>query len=278
MKDFDLRVISLGAGVQSSTMYRMAALGEFDVVPDYAVFADTQAEPPWVYEMLDLLERDHGDVIPIVRATAGSLGDAVRRASKPDAPRFASVPFWVEGGDGRSAPGRRQCTREYKINVVQRAVRAKLGLKKGERAAGRFQVEEWIGISTDEASRAKPARYPWVTTRWPLLYDEPMSRSDCKQWSADRGFAVPQKSSCTFCPYRQPAEYARWREEEPALWEEACQFDEMLRARGPLRGTRAEQYVWRELRPLRDLPPLAELDGRDQLELFDFECEGMCGV
>ena len=94
--EYDLRVISLGAGVQSSTLYRMAALGEIPgPKPDVAIFADTQAEPPWVYETLDALERDHGDVIPIRRPTRGSLREALEAGITSDGGRFASVPFWV---------------------------------------------------------------------------------------------------------------------------------------------------------------------------------------
>lgn len=148
---YNLRVISLGAGVQSTTLYRMAALGEITPLPDVAIFADTQQEPSWVYENLDRLEQDHGDVIPIRRATRGNLGESVKVG-------FASVPFWVKGSDGRETLGRRQCTREFKIDVVKREIRTLLGLRRGERAQGRFLVEEWVGISLDEAHRAKPSR------------------------------------------------------------------------------------------------------------------------
>lgn len=279
--DFDLRVISLGAGVQSSTLYRMAALGEIPgPKPDMAVFADTQAEPPWVYEQLDALERDHGDVIPIRRPTAGNLANDLLHGKNSTGHRFASVPFWVEGRDGSSTPTKRHCTREYKIDVVKRAIRDELGLKPGERAVGRFRVEEWVGISVDEATRAKPSRYDWIETRWPLLYDVPMRRSDCLEWNESRGFPAPGKSACTFCPYRHDAEYARWREEAPDLFEEACRIDEAIRNAGALvqRGMRNPQYVSRSLIPLRDLPLLEELDGRQQIDLFDNECEGMCGI
>jgi hypothetical protein len=40
-----LRVISLGAGVQSTTMALMATHGEITLMPDCAIFADTHAEP-----------------------------------------------------------------------------------------------------------------------------------------------------------------------------------------------------------------------------------------
>ena len=40
-----LNIISLGAGVQSSTMALMATYGEITPMPDAAIFADTQWEP-----------------------------------------------------------------------------------------------------------------------------------------------------------------------------------------------------------------------------------------
>ena len=278
MSDFDLTVISLGAGVQSSTMYRMSAVGDLPRV-DYAIFADTQSEPRWVYETLDLLERDHGHVIPIIRASVGSLQEDLEKGVNSSGQPFAPVPFWMEGKDGRYAPGRRQCTREYKIDVVKREIRTLLGLKKGERAAGRFRVEEWIGISLDECTRAKPSRESWRTTRWPLLYDVPMRRGDCITWNQDHDFPVPQKSACTFCPYRPAAEYARLRVEQPEVFEEACKIDDMIRSSnsGTMRGMKNEQFVTKLLVPLRDIPPLEELEDQT-LDLFDEECEGMCGV
>ena len=39
-----IHIISLGAGVQSSTMALMAACGEITPMPQCAIFADTQAE------------------------------------------------------------------------------------------------------------------------------------------------------------------------------------------------------------------------------------------
>ena len=40
-----LRIISLGAGVQSTTMALMASHGEIGPMPDCAIFADTGSEP-----------------------------------------------------------------------------------------------------------------------------------------------------------------------------------------------------------------------------------------
>ena len=49
-----LRILSLGAGVQSTTLALMAAKGEIDPV-DCAIFSDTQSEPKAVYEHLERL-------------------------------------------------------------------------------------------------------------------------------------------------------------------------------------------------------------------------------
>ena len=47
-----LTIISLGAGVQSTTMALMAAHGEITPMPDCAIFADTGWEPKAVYDHL----------------------------------------------------------------------------------------------------------------------------------------------------------------------------------------------------------------------------------
>lgn len=270
----DLTILSLGAGVQSTVLYLLAARGELPL-PDYAIFADTQCEPDWVYDNLNDLERAYGDTLPIRRPTAGNLQTAVENGVNGTGNRFAAVPFWVVGQDGNYAPGRRQCTREYKIDVVKREIRDILGLRPGQRAAGRFQVEEWVGISLDEAVRAKPSRYSWITSRHPLLFDRPMHRFECRAYLDSIHWPQPQKSACIFCPYRGATEYAEWKRNAPELFEEACKVDDLIRSSGTMKGMRSQQFILKDLKPLRELednPP------DDQLDLFNNECEGMCGV
>lgn len=65
-----LRVLSLGAGVQSTTLALMATKGEIEA-PDCAIFADTGWEPKAVYRHLQWLE----DVLPfpVHRVSAGDI-------------------------------------------------------------------------------------------------------------------------------------------------------------------------------------------------------------
>jgi 3'-phosphoadenosine 5'-phosphosulfate sulfotransferase (PAPS reductase)/FAD synthetase len=84
-----IRVLSLGAGVQSTTLALMAARGEIEA-PDCAIFADTGWEPRAVYEHLDRLE----DALPypVYRVSAGNLRDDIEAKNSARSGRFAAVP------------------------------------------------------------------------------------------------------------------------------------------------------------------------------------------
>lgn len=64
------RFLSLGAGVQSSTLALMIAHGELEPV-EAAIFADTGWEPRKVYEWLDWLEKQLP--FPVHRVQHGNL-------------------------------------------------------------------------------------------------------------------------------------------------------------------------------------------------------------
>jgi len=87
------RFLSLGAGVQSSTLALMIAHGELDPV-DAAIFADTQWEPRKVYEWLDWLEAEIQRCphpFPVYRVTQGSLREGI--VQKQAGVRVAQVPW-----------------------------------------------------------------------------------------------------------------------------------------------------------------------------------------
>jgi len=266
----DMRVISLGAGVQSTAMYLMAASGELVPRPDVAVFADTQSEGVYTYEHLDWLDKNFGSVIPIRRLSIGSLYDRVLDGASAGA--FSPVPFWVESGNGRSSPGRRQCTREYKVDVVKLAIRQELGLARGQHASGKYRVEEWIGISLDEAHRAKPSKYTWIDTRWPLLHDRPTRRGGCIDWLSERGYPIPKNSACVFCPWLSDAQWRDMRDNHPAEFSKAVAIDTAVSACTPM------QRVHRSMLPLPEAIAGPSSSDSEQMSLFGNECEGMCGL
>jgi hypothetical protein len=273
-----LRIISLGAGVQSSAMFLMACRGELGPKPDAAIFADTQWEPREVYAWLGQLEAIGAAAdIPIIRATKGSVrDDALRsqvRGRVKDGVRWASMPLHTLSPEGSKGIIRRQCTEEYKLNVIEREERRLLGLKPKQRAP-RASVEQWLGISADEAGRMRDSRNHWQTLRYPLIYDcePPMTRADCKAWLGRNGFAVPRKSACLGCPFHSDSE---WREikKNPDEWRDVVEFDEAIRDCGGMRG---KVYLHRSCRPLSEVD-LSSAEDHGQLNWIN-ECEGMCGV
>lgn len=72
-----LRALSLGAGVQSTTIALLAAHGEIGPMPDCAIFADTGWEPRAVYDHLEWLMS--GNVLPFpVHADAVEIDRVLR--------------------------------------------------------------------------------------------------------------------------------------------------------------------------------------------------------
>ncbi|MDD3836681.1 MAG: hypothetical protein PHG43_02460, partial [Phenylobacterium sp.] len=75
-----LRVLSLGAGVQSTTLALMAAHGEVGPMPDCAIFADTGWEPRAVREHLAWLMSPNVLPFPVHVVSAGDIHADLLRA------------------------------------------------------------------------------------------------------------------------------------------------------------------------------------------------------
>jgi len=269
----EFRCLSLGAGVQSTTLLLMSARGELPRL-DAALFADTGYEPPAVYDHLRWLERESTAAeIPLFRVGRATLrADAltVQQHGHQRGKRWGSLPYFVKQPDGTPGMIRRQCTKEYKLEPIRKQMRALVGLTPGEAAGDKVHVEQWLGISTDELHRIRVSRDYWITLRYPLVFDRtpPMTRQDCLRWLARQypDHPVP-RSACISCPFHTNAEWRRMRDEDPASWAEAVAFDAAIRRPAGLRG---EAFLHADRVPL-DQADLREDDPR-QGQLFT------CGV
>lgn len=257
-----IRVLSLGAGVQSSTLALMIARQELPPV-DCAIFSDTQWEPRAVYEWLNWLETQLP--FPVYRVTAGNLREHQLSGSNTTGGRFAAVPWFMLSPNGKTGMGRRQCTSEYKLRPLQRKVVELLG---GRPKGG---CEMLIGISMDEVWRMKPSRVQYIRNTFPLI-DAGMTRQACLRWMEERQYPKPPKSSCIGCPFHSDAQ---WRALTPEEFADAVEVDRAIR--NPGRGIRGQQFMHRSLKPL-DQVDFSTAEERGQLNLFLNECEGMCGV
>jgi len=263
-----VNVISLGAGVQSTTLTLMAARGELGEKPDVAIFADTGWEPRHVYKHLDWLERECAKYgLKIIRASRGNLREDFLR-SLETGERAASIPLYVKRKDGkREGMLWRQCTREYKVEVIRRAIREFLGYRPRQRV--KEKVYLWLGISTDEVIRVKPSPIKYIEHRYPLI-ERNMSRHDCLNWMRSNGYPNPPKSACIGCPYHSNEYWKYLKINYPREFADAVDFDRALRKKPRPEG---ELYLHRSCQPLD------EVDfSIGQESLFDNECEGMCGI
>ena len=88
-----IRILSLGAGVQSSTMALMADEGAFGIKPDAAVFADTGWEPDSVLKHLEWLKKQLS--YPVHICKKGNLNEDILKALRPGGNQFVSAPFYT---------------------------------------------------------------------------------------------------------------------------------------------------------------------------------------
>lgn len=265
-----MRFLSLGAGVQSSTVALMTVAGELPMI-DHAIFADTGAEPPSVYTWLDWLEKQLP--FPVHRVSGTVQGQDLRQRIMARVRRektgSGGPPFFTMP-DGMLP---RQCTRDHKLVPLERKQRELIGLKKGQRGPKEIVAESVIGISYDEALRMKPSRLAFMRNVYPLV-ERSMTRWHCLQWMTAHGYPRPPRSACTFCPYRSDEEWEILKAGEPAAFADAVAIDEAIR--DGFVGSSAKLYVHDTRKPL------AEIDFENPVKRkqrdFINECEGMCGV
>lgn len=265
--DAHLRVLSLGWGVQSWTLVAMVALGEIEPI-DAAIHADTGWERQETYRFAakwaPWLE-GHGVRVQTVR-------DESSRGAVADGYGGVFLPAFTSGatGDGQI---RRQCTGQWKIDPIRRTVRTLLA-ERGQRTSPGV-VTQIMGISYDEASRARSSDVQYITHVFPLI-DRRMQRTDCIRWLLDHKLPVPPKSSCTFCPYHSKQAWRNLKRAGGADWDQAVAVDAAIRNRRPP----WPLYVHPARKPLADAVTIPEDAGWHQASLIDGEDDedGSCAT
>ena len=256
------RVISLGWGTQSFGLAAMSALGDLPPV-NAAVFADTGHErlgtygfarrwTPWLEE--------HG--VRVVTVKAEKQTEPIETTAAGEGK--VMIPAFSLGAKGRGVITR-QCTNHWKIRPIRRWLQAN---------RGHDLVELWMGITTDEAGRIKPADVQYIQNRWPFI-ERDMSRAGVAQWLTEHGLEVPPRSACVFCPFQSKKDWQDLRANAPVDWRTAVAVDDRVRAQRPP----DELYLHSTRVPL----PMVKLGrpqdaGQLEMDLFDNECAGVCGL
>jgi len=266
MGDRPIRILSLGAGVQSTTIFYMMLKGELER-PDHILFSDTGWEPEAVYEHMKNLKamaERHG--IPFHIVSRGNIKEDFFLTNK------TFMPLYLKTDKKRPGMVRRQCTDRYKLKPLLKKTRELAGLKPRQRSRQHLATTI-IGISWDESQRMRDPVFNWLKNEYPLI-DMKMTRQDCIVWCEKNGFKKPPRSACIGCPFKKDPEWLELRK-NPKEWQDAVDFDRALRSEFKPRQLKHEAFLHHSAKPLDEVE-LKEND--DQPSLFNQECLGMCGV
>jgi hypothetical protein len=288
-------VLNLGAGVQSTALTLLAMQGRLigeDGAPikfDCAIFADTQEEPVdpghSVYAHLEWIR---GQVdFPIHSQSTGRLGDDLVSGVDGLGKRVACIPAFTQNSTGKIGKVQRQCTADYKITPIKKAIRRRLlGLDKGKRVPNDVMVHHYIGISLDESGRMikakkRQAENPiwWETYHYPLIQQLQWTRGDCRRFLEPLVPHRVPRSACVFCPFHDNDEWKSIKARGGQDWARAVEVDRALRVNGNVvnRNMDQQMFLHRSCVPLEDI----DFDSKPAMAQDDLpmagECEGMCG-
>ena len=251
-----LTVISYGGGVQSTAMLVLACQGKLGYPVTDALFANVgdDSEHPGTLEFVRNVAvpyaAEHGITVHELKRVkrTGDVETLWGRLMKEDS-RSLPIPIRMDNG----APGTRSCTKDFKIAVVGKWLKAN-GANKDNPAT------VCIGISTDEIQRVSNKRVePYEQPVYPLIHLG-LDRSSCQKLIAEAGLPVPPKSSCFFCPFHRPLMWAEMRRDEPELFWKSAELEATLNKRRDKLG-KDHVYLTRFAKPL----PEAIAEAQDML-------------
>jgi hypothetical protein len=274
------RFLSLGMGVQSTAIYFMSSMG---ILPrmEAAIFADTGKEKAGTLRYLDFLMdwKFKNDGLPIITLRDKNLYEDLLKSENSTGQRFSSIPAYTLNEDGSQGMLRRQCTNEYKIEQVEKAIRLFLDKPslRGE------HIEVWLGISLEEIERMTIPETNWRINVYPFCgfkisrsgseadrIFQRLTRNDIVKWYERQNLPLPPKSSCVFCPFQSDASYKEMKEREPDDFEAACKVDDAIR-NSSKKGNTQPIFLHDSMTPLRDI------DFPDQApDLWKGNCSDAC--
>jgi len=275
-------VLLYGGGTQSTGLLLMCLDGEIKYDLDLTVFADTVNEPIFVYtyiqKVMDYVKEKYDYDIMFV--SGGDLKKDVFDGID-EGKRFASLPLYTESderdkrGNMKAGIINRQCTNEYKIIPINKAVKPLLGINRKSIANNSPIINRLFGMSLEELGRCKISTDWWAINKYPLVENR-IYRHEVINWVNRNHTELkdPPRSSCYFCPFHSNEYWMLLKDKHPEIFELACEFDDKIRIQPKLN---RKAYLHRSLVPLREIDFTKIVRSSMFTELID-ECEGYCGI
>lgn len=258
-----MKILSFGAGMQSTALALMscenAIVGRpvHPQVPIYddVVFCDLGFEPPWVKTQADFVRRScesagiHYKEIksPLYEDFMTNFGER----------RTISIPWWTIKEDGHKSKMPRNCTIDYKVELISKYVRWELlGYKKGQHLRPEDQKahEMHMGFSYEERKRCKESPNPMFVNKFPLV-DMLLVRADNYAYIRDVWGLETKASACSFCPFHRNYFYQYLKNNVPDDYRRLVEMDELLRDKNPKPPMDSDLFISRSRKRLEDLLP-----------------------
>jgi hypothetical protein len=258
-----IRVLSLGAGPHSSALLLLACEGRIPRF-DAAVFAD----PGWLHPAADQRVTQLTSIaaragIPVYRVCAGHIRDDALDPRR----RYASMPLWYGGPEGREFAARRQCVTEYKTRPIKRVIRDLLGYPAPGRVPRGVFAELAVALTATEASQARDPDARYLRFAYPLI-GLGWTTADCGRYLFSCGLTAAPRAMCLGCPSQGNQWWRHLRDYEPTQWDDVVAFDHAIRHGHPRASARGQQlrgsyYLHLSRQPLDQahLGPVRALNG-----------------
>jgi len=228
---YDKVVWSCGGGVQSTAIAALICQGRLPH-PDYSLMIDVGRERTSTWEYVN------NHLIPNL-ARYGVTLQILKTIDYCDTTLFSGTCFLLPAiryRDGVRQKMTTMCNQRWKVNV-QRSYMLEQGVE---------SYENWIGISTDEARRARVSTIRQIRTMYPLI-DMGLSRYGCLDLIKQMGWAIPPHTACWCCPNQSKEEWVEMRIGYPEDWRKVVELEREVRKKDP------EIYFHSSCRPLEDV-------------------------
>ena len=223
-------------------------------VYDAIIFCDLGAEAEWVYRQVDFVKTACGLAgIPFyILSEKNLIEDYLKDFGSK---RVVAMPFWSIGEDGKKAKMRRNCTVDYKINVIQKFIRYNiLGYKKGQRTREiDIGVHEMhLGFSYEETDRRFSSYNPLYVNKYPLV-DMKLTRADNYGYTREEWGLETKASACIMCPFHRNYFYYYLKHNDKNSFEQLVKFDNHIGEMQPKTPIRSKIFVSRSRKRICDL-------------------------
>lgn len=266
-----MRLLSCGAGMQSTALALISCAnkliqdGKADVfnfsyeerVPIYdaVIFCDLGLEPSWVYSQVKFVkEACEWAKIPFYILNSALYEDYNKNFGNS---RVVSIPFWSIDESGKKGKMMRNCTLDYKINIMQKFVREYLlGYSKGQRTKPEdIKAHEMhLGFSKEEERRCKENPHKMFINKFPLC-DMGLTRADNYAYIKDIWGLETKASACCFCPFHTNYFFNYIKNNNREEYDKTIEFDQMLEEQQPNTKIRSKLYISKSRKRITDLLP-----------------------